>query len=183
MIVQINENGFFAVPEHQSEIRELLKTFSGKEVEIKVSEVNEFTTALSQSLQLQERYQDIFKNETVNYTIQEVAQLRGVIEGCKMKILDLLAQATVEEKNKLFILQSIERAEKINLIEKGEKSAFASMKSKNTETYKKAYEDYLDTVKMKEGLDAHCKSLSGASNAIAGICKNGDDRYMKFGGK
>lgn len=183
MIVQLNNSGGFAVPEHKAEINEVLKSYAGKEIEIKISLVDKFPSVIEQSAALQERYQSIFRNESINYTIQEIAQLRGVIEACKMDILKLVSEATIEEKNKELRLQSIERTEKIFLIENGEKPALSSMKSKNTEAYKKAQEEYLYVFKIKEGLDAHCKALTGASNAIAGICKNGDDRYMKFGGK
>lgn len=178
MIAQLNHLGGFAVAEHKAEINKIFQSFAGREVEIKVTEVNEFTTLLEEAINLQNRFAEMTSESDKNWTNEQFTSLRAKMSTSYFHLVDEFAKAKSDEKRasieKEICLETL-RATFIN----DNTPSVSTTKAKSNILYKQTSETYLQAYQIRSLLELHLKALDLAMNSISGIQKH-DVNKLKF---
>jgi hypothetical protein len=178
--IQIGETGNVPIPEHNAQLKQLLKSFAEKEVDISIKESTDFSSALSESVRLQNKFTESVNEIEKTWTDADFALLRGKMSTVSMSLYDFLAIAQSDKKTTEALCQRVyfERKEFFFENEKCNITT-ASLKAKTSKEYTYAEDKYLQSYKYAEILEMHTKALNAAMNAIAGIQKSGIS-YLKF---
>lgn len=178
MIVQLNQSGGFAVPEHKAEINEVFKSFSGKEIEIKITEVNEFTTLLEEAINLQNRFAEMTSESNKSWTNEQFTALRAKMSTSYYHLIDEFAKAKSDEKKAIIEKEICLETLRATFINDNSPSA-STTKAKSNILYKQTSETYLQAYQIRSLLELHLKALDLAMNSISGIQKH-DVNKLKF---
>ena len=178
-IIQINEHGAIAVPEQKTEVQNLFKAMAGKECEISLKEVNEFTTLLQESITLQNHFSEMVNENDRKWTNEDFAILRGKMSACYYRLIDDFAKAKSDEKTADVDVKLELETQKTAFLDQGQTPSTATTRAKNTAIYKEKVNFWLETYKVRCLLELHLDSLNVAMNSIAGLSKH-DVSKLKF---
>lgn len=178
-IIQINEQGAIAVPEQKQEVQNLFKSMAGKECEISLKEVNEFTTLLQESITLQNQFSEMVNENDKTWTNENFAVLRGKMSSCYYRLIDDFAKAKSDEKTADLEMKLELEAQKTKFLDLDQTPSSAATRAKSTATYREKANFWLESYKVRCLLELHLESLDKAMNAIAGLSKH-DVNKLKF---
>ena len=178
MIAELNDKGLFAVDEQREEFKSLLQKYSGTEVEIKITEVNEFTTLLQEAVLLQNQFSRMVNETEKRWTNEDFTVLRSKMSSAYYRLIDDFAKAKSDEKTALSEKEICLETLRAGFINENT-PAVSTTKAKSNDLYKQISKTYLQAYEIRSLLELHLKSLDTAMNAISGIQKH-DINKLKF---
>jgi hypothetical protein len=175
--IQIGETGNVPIPEHNAQLKQLLKSFAEKEVTISISELTPFQVLLDNATDLQNRFTKMMRGE--KWTTESITLIRGEISSAYYYLSDPFAEAKSDEKNALANASYILDKLKIELMKNGDSPTLATAQSKISAAYVEAQNDYLQYYKIRTMIEQLMRSLDATMNAISGLQKI-DPNKLKF---
>lgn len=160
--------------QERAQFLHILTFFKGQEVQIEVKKIQNFDYAFIESANLQDSFTNLINKDTPDFTNQEINILRGKMAACSYVVNEWLAKAKSDENDKDGQMKIYEAKKRIELIEQGEKTSIAVLKSRSHSEYEKFLNAYNDAYRFRVLVEAHAKGLTDTMNALSSISKAGD---------
>lgn len=178
--IQLDENGLCALQEHREALQKALKKYAGEEVDISIKPISAFSALLDQAVRLQNIHSRVVNGEVKTWTMDEFTLLRSQMSDTYAQLTDFYATAKIDEKTAELSRQMIFERIKLKAIEEDFTPSVSATKAKASVEYEEANKVYLEKYEVRVLIEQHMSALSTTMNAISGVQKNGDFKYLKF---